>query len=167
MSLDFPFYEELRRRKHPGAKWWMLGDRLYYLGLLPAMLAAGAGRVVNIASTAGLKGYAHAVAYCASKHALVGLTRALAAEVARSGVTVNAVCPGYVDDTDMFRSALENVSHATGQTLEEARARLTRLVPRGTLVTTQEVADTVVWLASDGASAITGQAIAVAGGEVM
>jgi 3-hydroxybutyrate dehydrogenase len=135
--------------------------------VLPAMIAAGAGRIVNIASTAGLKGYAKASAYCASKHGVVGLTRALATETAKTGITVNAVCPGYTDDTDMFAAAVENVKQATGRSAEEARAILAKHSPRGTLVTPSEVADAVLWLCSPGASAITGQAIAVAGGEVM
>jgi NAD(P)-dependent dehydrogenase (short-subunit alcohol dehydrogenase family) len=134
--------------------------------VLPAMIAAGAGRIVNIASTAGLKGYAKVATYCATKHGVVGLTRALAAETARHGLTVNAVCPGYTDDTDMLRAAVENVMRATGKSADEARAILTRQSPRGSLITPQEIADTVVWLCSPGASAITGQAIAVAAGEV-
>jgi NAD(P)-dependent dehydrogenase (short-subunit alcohol dehydrogenase family) len=134
---------------------------------LPGMLAAGGGRVVNIASTAGLKGYAGVAAYCAAKHGLIGLTRALAAETSRSGITVNAVCPGYVEDTDMLRAAVEHVAETTGQSPGDARARLARLSPRGRFVTSDEVAGTVRWLCSDEASAITGQAIVLAGGEVM
>ena len=112
-------------------------------------------------------GYRDLAAYCASKHGLVGLTRALAAETARHGVTVNAVCPGYTAGTDMTRSAVTNLSRSTGQSEAEALSRLARRSPRGELVTPQEVADAVVWLCSPGASAITGQAIAVAAGEVM
>jgi NAD(P)-dependent dehydrogenase (short-subunit alcohol dehydrogenase family) len=134
---------------------------------LPAMIAAKSGRIVSVASTAGLKGYAKVASYCASKHGVVGLTRALAAETARHGITVNAVCPGYTEDTDMLRSAVENVSRSTGRSQEEARAILAKNSPRGALITPQEVADAVVWLCSPGASAITGQAIAVAAGEVM
>lgn len=135
--------------------------------VLPAMRAAGSGRIVNVASTAGLRGYARIAAYCASKHGVVGLTRALAAETARSGITVNAVCPGYTEGTDMFAMAVDNVMRGKGVSEEEARARLARLSPRGTLITTREVADAVLWLCSPGASAVTGQAIAVAAGEVM
>jgi NAD(P)-dependent dehydrogenase (short-subunit alcohol dehydrogenase family) len=135
--------------------------------VLGAMMAAGSGRIVNVASVAGLKGDAKIVSYCAAKHGVVGLTRALAAETARSGITVNAVCPGYTDDTDMFRTAVTNVMRATGRSEEDARATLAKRSPRGTLITPREVADTVVWLCSPDASAVTGQAIAVAAGEVM
>jgi NAD(P)-dependent dehydrogenase (short-subunit alcohol dehydrogenase family) len=135
--------------------------------VLPGMIAAGSGRIVNIASTAGLKGYARIAAYCAAKHGVVGLTRAVAAETARTGVTVNAVCPGYTEGTDMFAMAVENVSRGRGVSAAEARALLAKQSPRGALITVDEVVDAVLWLCSDGASAITGQAIAVAGGEVM
>ena len=134
---------------------------------LPPMVAAGSGRIVNIASTAGLKGYGRIAAYCAAKHGVVGLTRALAAETARTGVTVNAVCPGYTEGTDMFAMALDNVSRGRGVSEGDARAILAKQSPRGTLIALQEVADAVLWLCSPGASAMTGQAIAVAAGEVM
>jgi NAD(P)-dependent dehydrogenase (short-subunit alcohol dehydrogenase family) len=143
------------------------GTMLCTQQVLPAMIEAGAGRVVNIASTAGLRGYATAAAYCASKHAVIGLTRALALEVARHGITVNAVCPGYVEGTAMLDTAIANVMRSTARSEDDARARLARASPRGTFVTLQEVADAVLWLCSPGASAITGQAIVVASGEVM
>jgi len=145
----------------------LTGPFLCIQQVLPAMIAARSGRIVSIASTAALKGYAKVASYCASKHGVIGLTRALAAETARHGITVNAVCPGYTEDTDMLRSAVENVSRSTGRSQEEARAILAKNSPRGALITLQEVADAVVWLCSPGASAITGQAIAVAAGEVM
>jgi NAD(P)-dependent dehydrogenase (short-subunit alcohol dehydrogenase family) len=134
--------------------------------LLPSIRRAGNGRIVNIASTAGLTGYPYVSAYCASKHGVVGLTRALALELARSDVTVNAVCPGFTD-TPMLDSALETISGKTGRTREEARASLAGSNPQGRLITPKEVASTVLWLVSDASAAITGQAIAVAGGEVM
>jgi len=134
--------------------------------VLPAMVAAGAGRIVNIASTAGLTGYAYVSAYCGAKHALVGLTRALAIEVAKTGVTVNAVCPGFTD-TDLVTRAVATITAKTGRGAEAARAELARGNPMGRLVTPAEVAAAVVFLCLPGASAITGQAIAVAGGEVL
>ena len=132
---------------------------------LPAMIAARAGRIINIASTAGLRGYSKTAAYCASKHGVVGLTRALALETAKLGITVNAVCPGYTE-TDMAQAAVDNLVVALGKTPDEARQMLVRVIPRGTLIQPAEVANAVGWLCSPGATAITGQAIAVAGGEV-
>jgi NAD(P)-dependent dehydrogenase (short-subunit alcohol dehydrogenase family) len=134
--------------------------------VLPAMISRRAGRIVNVASVAGLKGFGDVAAYCASKHGVIGLTRAIAIETARYGITVNAVCPGYTDDTDMLRTAVENVM-ATGKSEDAARALLARHSRRGTLITPEEVDDAVVWLSSPGASAMTGQAIAVTAGEVM
>jgi 3-hydroxybutyrate dehydrogenase len=132
--------------------------------VLPAMLAAKQGRIINIASTAGLKGYSTIAAYCASKHGVIGLTRALAAELVKTEITVNAVCPGYTD-TDMSAAGVEKLV-AAGKSEEQARQLITRTIPRGTLITPQEVANAVAWLCSPGASAVTGQAIAVAAGEV-
>lgn len=132
---------------------------------LPAMKDRGFGRIVTVASTAGLKGYAYASAYCAAKHAVVGLTRALALEAAQSGVTINAVCPGY-SDTDLIGGALDRLGQKTGRERTDLLAEFTRHSPLGRLIRPDEVADTVVWLAGSGASAITGQAIAVAGGEI-
>ncbi|HET7718000.1 MAG TPA: SDR family NAD(P)-dependent oxidoreductase [Bauldia sp.] len=132
--------------------------------VLPGMLARGFGRIVSIASVAGLKGYPYVTAYCASKHAVVGLTRALAQEVARSGVTVNAICPGYVD-TDLVRDGAARVAAKTGRPREEITAAFHRHNPQGRLITVEEVAGAVVWLASDEAAAVNGQAIAIDGGE--
>ena len=136
------------------------------LQVLPQMAQAGQGRVVNIASTAGLKGYPKIAAYCAAKHGLIGFTRSLALEYAKSGVTINAVCPGYTE-TEIFDRAVEELVQAMGKSPAEARAMLIRPNPQARVVQPAEVADAVAWLCSPGASAITGQAIAVAGGEVM
>lgn len=133
---------------------------------LPDMLQAGRGRIVNIASTAGLTGYAYVTAYCAAKHGVIGLTRALAMELARKNITVNAVCPGYAD-TDMVRDAVANIQAKTGRDEAAARAALTARNPQGRLIAPEEVAQTVLWLCSSSAASITGQSIAVAGGEVM
>ncbi|MFZ6767084.1 SDR family NAD(P)-dependent oxidoreductase [Undibacterium sp. Di26W] len=133
---------------------------------LPAMLEAGWGRIVNVASTAGLKAYAYVSAYCAAKHAVIGLTRAVALEVAAKGVTVNAVCPGYTE-TDIVKDAIANIVAKTGRTAEQAKAELAAGNPQKRLVQPQEVADAVLWLCMDSASAMNGQSIAVAGGEVM
>ncbi len=133
---------------------------------LPDMLRHGWGRIVNIASTAALKGYPYVSSYCAAKHGVLGLTRALALEVATKGVTVNAVCPGYTE-TDLLQGALQNIMSKTGRSEAAARAELAAQNPQGQLILPQQVADAVWWLVQPQSSAMTGQAIAVAGGEVM
>lgn len=132
---------------------------------LPAMIAAKRGRIVNIASTAGLKGFGYVSAYVAAKHALVGLTRAVALELAKTGVTINAVCPGYTD-TDLVAEGVRTIVAKTGRSADDACAHFTASNPMGRLIAPEEVADAVLWLAGDGASAVTGQAIVVAGGEL-
>ena len=134
-------------------------------GVLPGMKDRPYGRIVAIASTAGLKGYAYVSAYAAAKHAVVGLVRSLALEMAGSNVTVNAVCPGFTD-TDLVAGSIDNIMKKTGRTREQAIAELAKHNPQGRLITPQEVANAVLWLCSENASAITGQAIAVAGGEI-
>ena len=133
--------------------------------VLPGMLTRRWGRIVNVASTAGLKGYAYVSAYVAAKHGLVGLTRALALEVAAKGVTVNAVCPGFTE-TELVAKSIESIIAKTGRTEEEARAALAASNPQGRLITPDEVAQTIVWLCGDGASGINGAAVPVAGGEL-
>jgi NAD(P)-dependent dehydrogenase (short-subunit alcohol dehydrogenase family) len=133
--------------------------------VLPGMVAAKWGRIVNIASTAGLKGYPYVTAYCAAKHGVVGLTRALALETAKQGVTVNAVCPGYTE-TDMVERTLDNITAKTGRSREAARDELAKHNPLGRLIKPEEVAEAVVWLCRSESGAITGQTIAVDGGEV-
>lgn len=133
--------------------------------VLGGMVDRGFGRIVVVASTAGLKGYPYVSAYCAAKHAAVGLVRALAQEVARTGVTVNAVCPGFTA-TDLVEESLARIVAKTGRTREEALSDFVKHNPQGRLVEPREVADAVLWLCGPGAAAVTGQAIAVAGGEV-
>ncbi|MCW0235512.1 MAG: SDR family oxidoreductase [Ferrovibrio sp.] len=133
---------------------------------IDGMLPRKSGRIINIASTAGLTGYAYVAAYVAAKHGVVGLTRALAREYATAGITVNAVCPGYVD-TDMTATTIETIVRKTGRSAEAARAELAKSNPQGRLIQPEEVADAVLWLAGAGAASVTGQCIAIAGGEVM
>lgn len=133
--------------------------------VLPAMMEEKHGRIVNIASTLGVKGGSRMSAYTASKHGVVGLTRSLALETVKHGITVNAVCPGYTD-TDMVEQGVRELMEAKQVTHDEARAMVTRVIPRGTLTSPKEVASTVLWLCSPDASGITGQAIVVSGGEI-
>jgi NAD(P)-dependent dehydrogenase (short-subunit alcohol dehydrogenase family) len=133
---------------------------------LPDLLAAEAGRMITIASTAGLKGYAYTAPYVAAKHGAVGLARALAVELAGTNVTVNAVCPGFTD-TEMVGDVVARIVEKTGRSEVEARAELAKFNPQGRLVEPEEVASAVVWLCLPESGSITGQAIAVAGGEVM
>jgi NAD(P)-dependent dehydrogenase (short-subunit alcohol dehydrogenase family) len=132
--------------------------------VLPAMISAASGRIINIASTAGLHGYARVAAYCAAKHGVVGLTRALAAETARTGVTVNVVCPGYIEGSAMLKSAISNVSRVTGKSADGARAILAKQSPTGAFVSQADVVAKVQWLCSEDASRKTGQVIVVDGG---
>jgi NAD(P)-dependent dehydrogenase (short-subunit alcohol dehydrogenase family) len=132
--------------------------------VLPGMLDAGFGRIVHVASTAALKGYAYVTAYVSAKHALLGLTRALAQEVAKRGVTVNAVCPGFTD-TDLLAESVANIVAKTGRDAAAARADLAKWNPQGRLVAPEEVAQAVLMLCLPGSAAINGQAIAVDGGE--
>jgi NAD(P)-dependent dehydrogenase (short-subunit alcohol dehydrogenase family) len=131
--------------------------------VLPFMRGRNWGRIVNVASTASLKGYAYVSAYTASKHALLGFTRALAAELIATGITVNAVCPGYTE-TDIVRGAVDNIVSKTGRGEDEARAGF--LNPQGRLIQPDEVAAIVAYLVSDEARSVTGQALAIAGGEL-
>ena len=134
--------------------------------VLPEMTRRGSGRIVNVASTAGLLGYAYVSAYCAAKHGVIGLTRAVALEAAKSGVTVNAVCPGYTE-TEIVADAVANIVSKTGKSEADARAALVARNPQGRMILPEEVASAVVWLCLPGSGSITGQAIAIAGGEVM
>jgi NAD(P)-dependent dehydrogenase (short-subunit alcohol dehydrogenase family) len=132
--------------------------------LVPGMLQAGWGRVVNVASTAAIKGYAYTAAYSASKAGLLGWTRALAVELASKDISVNAVCPGFTD-TDIAATATRNISATTGRSEDDARRALARFSPQNRLRTPEEVAALVAFLARQGAGGITGQALAIDGGE--
>jgi NAD(P)-dependent dehydrogenase (short-subunit alcohol dehydrogenase family) len=133
--------------------------------VLPGMMTRKFGRIVAVASTAGLKGYGYVTSYCTSKHAVIGLVRALAAETAKTGVTVNAVCPSYTD-TDLVRESVAGIIKKTGKSREEVVAHFVKDVPMGRLIQPQEVAAAVLYLCSSDAGAVTGTALAVAGGEV-
>ena len=131
---------------------------------LAGMTKRGKGRIIFVASTAGLKGYPYVAPYVAAKHGVVGLMRALAAETARSGVTVNAVCPGFVE-TDMLQESVDRIVEKTGRSADETRASLASTNPQGRFIEPDEVAAAVLWLCSTGAASITGQAISISGGE--
>jgi NAD(P)-dependent dehydrogenase (short-subunit alcohol dehydrogenase family) len=131
----------------------------------PAMAKQDYGRIVNVASTAGLIGYPYVAAYCAAKHGVIGLTRALAREAAKTHVTVNAVCPGYTE-TELVKDAVANIIAKTGKSEAEARAALVANNPQGRMVQPAEVANAVLWLCLPGSEAVTGQSVTVAGGEV-
>lgn len=131
----------------------------------PRMTENGSGRLIAISSTAGLKGYPYVTAYCAAKHGVVGLVRALALELAHSGVTVNAVCPGFAE-TPLLERSIETITKKTGQARDTALRSLTAANPLGRLIQPREIADAVLWLCGPDAGAITGQALSVSGGEV-
>jgi NAD(P)-dependent dehydrogenase (short-subunit alcohol dehydrogenase family) len=142
----------------------MTGSFLTVKPALAGMAARKSGRIVFVASTAGLKGYAYVAPYVAAKHGVVGLMRALATELVRTGVTVNAVCPGFVE-TDMLEESVQRIVRTTGRTVEQARASLSVTNPQGRFIQPQEVAAAVLWLVSAEAGSITGQALSLSGGE--
>jgi NAD(P)-dependent dehydrogenase (short-subunit alcohol dehydrogenase family) len=131
---------------------------------LPHMIARRSGRIIFIASTAGLKGYAYVAPYVAAKHGVVGLMRALATETARTGVTVNAICPGFTE-TELLAESIARIVEKTGRSAEEARASLVAANPQGRFVRPDEIAAAVMWLVSEGAASVTGQTISISGGE--
>jgi NAD(P)-dependent dehydrogenase (short-subunit alcohol dehydrogenase family) len=134
--------------------------------VINSMRDQGFGRIVNIASTSALKGYAYVSAYCASKHAVLGLTRALALETATKGITVNAICPGYTD-TSIISDSVKVITEKTGRTAEQALHEFTKINPQQRLITPVEVANAVLWLCDEHSQSMTGQAISLSGGEVM
>ena len=133
--------------------------------VLPGMLKLESGRIINVASIAGLKGYAYVSAYCAAKHAVIGLTRALSAELIKSRITVNALCPGYTD-TDLVRESLDRIAAKTGRSREDALGAMLKDNPQKRLVKPEEVAAAVLYLCSPEAASVTGTTLVVAGGEI-
>jgi 3-hydroxybutyrate dehydrogenase len=134
--------------------------------LVPAMIKAGFGRIINIASNAGVSGYGYTTAYCAAKHAMVGMTRALAIDLARTGVTINALCPGWVE-TQMAEEAVTRIAQKTGRSVEEARTSLAAMSPQRRMITPEEVAYAAVALCAHDARGIHGQTIVIDGGAVL
>lgn len=143
----------------------LTGTFLCTRAVMPGMIQRGFGRIVNIASIAGKVGFPYITAYCASKHGVIGFTRALALEVAAKGVTVNAVCPGYVE-TRLTEEAIDRIARKTGRSEDEARAALASASPQGRLFTPEEVARLVGFLAEPTSGGINGQAINIDGGGV-
>lgn len=131
---------------------------------LSGMNKRKSGRIIFIASTAGLKGYAYVAPYVAAKHGVVGLMRALATETAKSGITVNAICPGFTE-TELLADSVERITAKTGRSAEEARAELAAVNPQGRFIQPEEIASAVLWLIGDGARSITGQTLSISGGE--
>lgn len=144
----------------------LTGAFLCSLKVLPGMINRGRGRIINISSTAGLKGFEHLAAYCASKHGLIGFTRALAAEVGDKGVTVNAICPGFVD-SPMTTAIVNGIAERTDASAEDVLSAFKSRSPQGRLFSPEEVADTVFWLAGEQARGINGHQLTLDGGELI
>lgn len=143
----------------------LVGVSNVWQAALPDMKAAGTGRMIAIASTAGLKGFPYVSAYCAAKHGVVGLTRALGLELASTGITVNAICPGFIE-TPMLDRSIANIIDKTGMSEDRARASLCAGNPQKRFIQTDEIAGTISWLLSDSARSVNGQAISISGGEI-
>lgn len=142
----------------------LIGTVNAFHAALPGMLARRSGRLIAIASTAGHRGYPYVSAYVAAKHAVIGLVRSLALETARSGITVNAICPGYTD-TDMVSGSLDAITSKTSLSRDEALAQLVKANPQGRLIAPDEIAAAVLYLCAEGSGAVTGQSLMINGGE--
>ncbi|PCH72638.1 MAG: 3-hydroxyacyl-CoA dehydrogenase [Rhodobacteraceae bacterium] len=142
----------------------LTGTFLTFRAALRRMKGRDWGRLIAVASTAGIKGYPYVSAYCAAKHGVVGLTRALAQECARGGITVNALCPGFLD-TDMTTRSIANIVDKTGMSAQDARGNLERMSPQNRLIDPSEVTTAALWLCGEGSHGITGQTISISGGE--
>jgi len=143
----------------------LTGVAFCFQAALADMKDAGWGRMIAIASTAGLKGYPYVSGYCAAKHGVVGLTRSLSVELARTGITVNAICPGFLE-TPMLDRSIENIMEKTGMDREAAAGTLRKINPQNRFVQPREVAETALWLCSDGAASVNGHALSLSGGEI-
>lgn len=159
-------FEQMRPEDFTGALGVnLLGVFNLWQTCLPGMKTAGWGRLIAVASTAGLKGYPYVSGYCAAKHGVLGLTRSLAIELAKTGVTVNALCPGFIE-TPLLQSALDTIVAKTGMTPEQAAKSLRRSNPQDRFIQPIEVAETALWLASRNAGSVNGAALPISGGEI-
>ena len=166
MGKSAPFHRMDNNLWHEIIGLNLTGTYLCTKEVFSEMREKGYGRIVNISSTVGLRGYPYIAAYCASKHGVIGLTRTLALECVKKGITVNAICPGYTD-TDLVSEAVDAIIEKTGKHREEIQSEIDNISPMGRMVTPEEVAETVSWICLPSSASITGQSIVVSGGAVM